>query len=81
MVFICPKSISPLPLLTTLSRETRLVMMVVVVFTSVLLQLLLNANIINNIIWNNTATGSGNDLYIDNDGNGDYFPSHSKPLQ
>jgi hypothetical protein len=29
------------------------------------------ANIYNNIAWNNTTAGSGNDIYIEDDGNGD----------
>lgn len=33
------------------------------------------AHIYNNIIWNNTAPLKGNDLDINNDGNGDFLPS------
>jgi len=33
------------------------------------------ANLSNNIIWNNAASFLGNDVYIDNDGNEDYIPS------
>jgi parallel beta-helix repeat protein len=33
------------------------------------------ADIYNNIVWDNTAETQGNDLYIDNDGNGNYMPS------
>jgi hypothetical protein len=33
------------------------------------------ANIFNNIIFNNNSDGNGNDLFIDNDGNDDFFKS------
>jgi parallel beta-helix repeat protein len=34
-----------------------------------------SADIYNNIIWNNNAVTQGNDLYINNDGNGNFTPS------
>jgi parallel beta-helix repeat protein len=34
-----------------------------------------SADIYNNIIWDNSADTQGNDLYINNDGNGNYMPS------
>jgi hypothetical protein len=34
-----------------------------------------SAEIINNIIWGNSSTGIGNDVFIDNDGNDDYILS------